>query len=114
MDTSYGLDLASTKEANLVLHTEAPPTLSSVTLIRRYPAEDVRRMQFQFEDEFSDLIGKPAQQLPPFDPSPAHPRFFLSDGKRTLTVSNNSAQLSLDFGKALPPGQTLSRALQRR
>lgn len=98
----------------MLLHTEAPPALSSVTLLRRYPADDVRRMQFQFEDEFSELIGKQqAQPIGPFDGPPNQPRFVLTDGKRTLAVSNISAQLSLDFGKALPPGQNLSRVLQR-
>jgi len=84
--------------------------LSSGTLIRRFPDEDVRRLQFQFEDEFKNLIGGTTQQLPS---APGAPRFMMIDGKRTLAVSNISAQLNLTFGAALPSKLTLSDVLAR-
>jgi hypothetical protein len=38
---------------------------------------------------------------------------MMTDGKRSLVVSNVSAQLSLDFGATLPPKLTLSEAIDR-
>jgi hypothetical protein len=95
----------------LIITTE-PPRLSSITLVRRYPADDVRRTQFLFEDEFKSLIGGQSTALPPV-PSPDAPRFMMTDGKRTLVVSNTATQLSLDFGTALPPKLSLKDALSR-
>lgn len=70
-------------------------------------------MQFLFEDEFSKLIGRPAQPLPTLNAPGNQPRFIITDGKRTLAVSNVSAQLTLDFGKSLPSGQSMAGVLKR-
>ncbi|MHC2625069.1 hypothetical protein ACVIW2_007101 [Bradyrhizobium huanghuaihaiense] len=96
----------------MVIRTEQP-RLSSIALVRRFPAEDVRRTQFLFEDEFKSLIGGETTAInAPLAP-PEAPRFMMTDGKRTLVVSNVSAQLSLDFGGSLPPKLTLADALDR-
>lgn len=41
------------------------------------------------------------------------PKYVMTDGKRTLAVSNVSVQLSLNFGAALPSKLTLSNVLAR-
>jgi hypothetical protein len=96
----------------LLITTEAP-RLTSIALVRRYPAEDVRRTQFLFEDEFKELIGGQTAALNPSVAVPEAPRFMMTDGKRTLVVSNVTTQLSLDFGASLPPKLTLNDALTR-
>ena len=90
-----------------------PPRLVSVSLVRRYPNEDTRRKQFEFEDEFKSLISGTAQPLGPANAPPDHPRFMITDGKRTLLVSNVTAQLNLDFGGALPKQADLAKVLDR-
>jgi hypothetical protein len=99
-------------EQRLLITTE-PPRLTSITLVRRYPAEDVRRTQFLFEDEFKTLIGGQTTSLSTPVSPPDAPRFMMTDGKRSLVVSNSATQLSLDFGETLPPKLTLKGALSR-
>jgi hypothetical protein len=99
-------------ERNLAIRTEQP-RLASIALVRRFPAEDIRRTQFLFEDEFKSLIGGETAAVNIPSAPPEAPRFMMTDGKRTLVVSNVSAQLSLDFGGTLPPKMTLPSALDR-
>jgi hypothetical protein len=108
MEWSYNRRL----EHKLGIVTE-PPRLSSIALVRRFPAEDVRRTQFLFEDEFKSFIGGQTRAVSIPSAPPEAPRFMMTDGKRTLVVSNISAQLSLDFGSTLPPRMTLADALYR-
>ena len=90
-----------------------PPRLSAITLIRRFADQDVRRLQFEFEDEFKNFIGGTTQPLPHSGGAGGVPKFLMTDGKKTLAVSNVSVQLSLNFGAALPSKLTLSDVLTR-
>lgn len=94
-----------------MLVTTEPPRLVSVTLVRRYPNEDVRRTQFQFEDEFKTFIRGQTQPVNALGIEA--PKFIMTDGKRTLVVSNISTQLSLDFGGKLPSKSSLKDVLER-
>jgi hypothetical protein len=69
-------------------------------------------LQFQFEDEFKSFIAGNTQPLSSSG-LVGVPKFMMTDGKRTLAVSNNSVQLSLNFGSTLPPRLTLSDVLKR-
>ena len=90
------------------------PRLSSVILIRRFPREDMRRKQFDFEDLFASYIHATSQSLPTSpEAAPAQPRFIISDTKRTLVVSNVTVQLTLDFGASFPAKSTFKSVLSR-
>jgi hypothetical protein len=99
------------EDSKLLITTE-PPRLASITLIRRYPDEDVRRTQFQFEDEFKGFVRGQTQAVSA-QGGIEIPKFLMTDGKRTLVVSNISTQLSLEFGATLPSKSSLKDVLTR-
>lgn len=78
--------------------------LQSILFVRRFPRDDdVRKKQFQFEEQLRDTFPGPAKvlNLPPNAP-PDAPRFFLVEGPRTLTVTAIATQLTLDFTDGVP------------
>lgn len=71
-------------------------------LVRRFPRDDdVRRKQFEFEDIFAQYINAKtvAAAAPPFQ-SADRPLFTMGDGKRLLLATEQSIQLTLNFGTA--------------
>jgi hypothetical protein len=76
--------------------------LSSVLLIRRYPRQDMRRTQFQFEDALGPVLSATAvvANLPPGG-SPNQPRFTITKNNISLAVTDITVQLALQF--ADPP-----------
>jgi len=68
-------------------------------MTRRYPRQDVRRKQFEFEDTFGPLLSPNAVVTNlPADAPPAQPRFILSREHRIMIASNIGTQLTLQLG----------------
>jgi hypothetical protein len=76
---------------------------STAILIRRHARQDVRRKQFEFEDEFGPKLGTMATvfNLPPNAPA-AQPRFAFVAPPVNLTVSDVAAQLTFQLGGPVP------------
>lgn len=80
-------------------------TRTIVNLVRRFPEQNLRRKQFEFEDAFRTYIdAEPVLHPRPPGSSPDLPRFQISDGKRSLTVSDSAVGLSLVFESVPPKG----------
>ena len=89
----------------------AKPEVDAI-LIRRFPIEDMRRRQFDFEDAFQQYIGSPSQSAPglPSDISPNSSRFRMTKGNKSLGIADSSVQLNLGFARNAS-GQTIFQAL---
>lgn len=84
----------------------------TIELVRRFETRDMRTLAFAFEADFGNYIQQSVQVLPVSGQTPAdQPRFVLSDGKRSLNVSNKSINLSLEFKDGLPAGDGLAKLL---
>lgn len=90
------------------------PAKFEVTILRRFEEQPVRSLAFEFERRFRPYISADVNvaTVAPNAP-PNQVRFQMSDGKRTLAVSEISAQLTMDFGTSVTPKFSLLKALEK-
>lgn len=83
-------------------------------LSQRFERQPVRELAFAAEKIFRGYINADVNvaNLPPNAPPPVG-RFQMSDGKRTLTVSEIATQLTLDFGGSAPANHTWGSVLAK-
>jgi len=86
-------------------------SVASIELVVRTKPQDMRRRQFDFEDELKTIFPSPSKSLDNMPHPPGMvPRWLLADGEKLLIATDQSVGLTLSFQSGRPQKGAISVA----